>query len=207
VLHCGYDPLKSKSGKWRKLGGKFREIHPAIGTGKARGGEANVTLFGVADDGSVHARDARSEGQNWDRLGDQPVRAVAPVSATGAAASLLAVSDEGSLLHYARRNGRWRADDLNVRVSGESRTKLLTAVVIDQLDGKDSKKTRRELVIGAMSEDHRVRMLRWPDYPDGSPETRWKELGSVQELLAGGEEGAKPGGQRPARRAQKMRAE
>ena len=80
-------------------------------------------------------------------------------------------------------------------------------MVIDQVDGKDSKKTRRELVIGAMSEDHRVSMLRWPDYPDGSPETRWKELGSVQELLAGSEEGTKAGSQRPAKRAQKMRAE
>jgi hypothetical protein len=56
-------------------------------------------------------------------------------------------------------------------------------VVIDQVEGEDLKSMRRDLVIGAMSEDHRVRILRWPAYPTGAPEKRWKELGSVQDLL------------------------
>jgi hypothetical protein len=67
---------------------------------------------------------------------------------------------------------------------------LLTAVVIDEVDGKDAKSMRRVLVIGAMSEDHRVRVLWWPAYPTGAPEKRWQELGSVQELLGEEAKGA-----------------
>lgn len=183
VIHCEYDLQKSKGGKWRKLGGKFREIHPAVSTGKARAAGPNVTLFGVAADGGVHVRDAYSEDQSWDRLGDQPVRAVAPVCVTGLGTSLFAVGDDGTLVHHTKRNGRWRAEALGERVPGEIPTQLLTAVVIDEVDGKDPKSMRRVLVIGAMSEDHRVRVLGWPAYPTGAPEKRWKELGSVQELL------------------------
>ncbi len=184
VIHCGYDLRKSRGGKWRRLGGKFREIHPAPGAGKGRETGPGVMLFAIADDGSVHARDAYSDGQGWERLGERPVRAVAPVCADGAAASLLAVGDDRSLFHYSRRNGRWKAEALDARVPGDSPVQLLTAVVIDQADGKDAKGMRRDLVIGVLSEDHRVRILRWPDYPTGAPETRWKELGPVQELLA-----------------------
>jgi hypothetical protein len=183
VIHCGYDLQKSKGGKWRRLGGRFREIHPAVSIGKARAAGSNVTLFGVADDGGVHVRDAYSEDQSWDRLGDQPVRAIAPVCATGAGTSLFAVGDDGTLVHYSQRNGRWRAEAIGGRVPGEIPTQLLTAVVIDQVEGEDLKSMRRDLVIGAMSEDHRVRILRWPAYPTGAPEKRWKELGSVQDLL------------------------
>ena len=183
VIHCGYDLQKSKGGKWRRLRGKFREIHPAVSIGKARAAGSNVTLFGVADDGGVHVRDAYSEDQSWDRLGDQPVRAIAPVCATGAGMSLFAVGDDGTLVHYSQRNGRWRAEAIGGRVPGEIPTQLLTAVVIDQVEGEDLKSMRRDLVIGAMSEDHRVRILRWPAYPTGAPEKRWKELGSVQDLL------------------------
>jgi hypothetical protein len=190
VIHCGYDLQKSKGGKWRKLGGKFREIHPAVSIGKARAAGANVTLFGVADDGGVHVRDAYSEDQSWVRLADQPVRAVAPVCATGAGTSLIAVGDDGTLVHYSKRNGRWRAEALGERVPGEFPTQLLTAVVIDQVDGTDRKGMRQDLVIGAMSEDHRVRILCWPAYPSGAPEKRWKELGSVQELLSEEAKGA-----------------
>lgn len=190
VIHCEFDLQKSKGGKWRKLGGKFREIHPAVSIGKARAAGSNVTLFGVADDGGVHVRDAYSEDHSWDRLGDQPVRAVAPVCVTGAGTSLFAVGDDGTLVHYSKRNGRWRAEALGGRVPGEVPTQLLTAVVIDEVDGKDAKSMRRVLVIGAMSEDHRVRVLWWPAYPTGAPEKRWQELGSVQELLGEEAKGA-----------------
>jgi hypothetical protein len=180
VIHCGYDLKKSRAGRWRKLGGKFREIHPGISTGR---GDANVTLFGVAEDGGIHVRDVHSEGQDWVRLGDRPARAVNAVSATGAGASLLAVSDDGRLIHYSRRSGRWKGEAVSERVPGERPTQLLTSVVIDQHEGKDRKSRRRDLVIGAMSEDYRVQILRWPNYPMGQPEARWKELGSVQDLL------------------------
>lgn len=190
VLLCGYDLKKSKPEKWRKLGGKFREIHPAVSAGKIRGGDAGVTLFGVAEDGGVHVRDASAEGQKWDRISNQPARAVTAVSATGARASLFAVSDEGSLVHHSRRDGRWKAEVIGERVPGERPTQLLTTVFIDQPDGKNRKTLRRDLVIGAMSEDNRVRVLRWQGYPAGQPETRWKELGSVQDLLAEDTKGA-----------------
>lgn len=183
VLHCGHDLQKSRGGKWRKLGGKFREIHPVVSSSKGRDGGSTITLFGIGDDGLIHVRDVHAEGQSWDPLGDQPIRAVAAVSAAGAGASLFAVGDDGRLVRCSRRNGRWRAEPLAARVPGESPTQLLTAVAIDQLAGKEGRSMRRDLVIAAMSEDHRVRMIRWPDYPAGAPETRWKELGSVQELV------------------------
>ena len=84
---------------------------------------------------------------------------------------------------------------------------MLTAVVIEGLDGKDAKRMRRDLVIGAMSEDHRVRILRWPGYPAGAPERRWEELGPVQELLTqGGKEAAAKTRGAPRRAASKRRA-
>jgi hypothetical protein len=94
------------------------------------------------------------------------------------------VGYDGTLVHYSKRNGRWRVEALGERVPGEIPTQLLTAVVIGQVDGKDSKSMRRDLIIGAMSEDHCVRILCWSAYPNGAPERRWKELGPVQELLS-----------------------
>jgi len=183
VIHSRFDPSKPKGAKWRRLGGDFAHIVPAVERGKGRGAEAGLILFGIADDGDLFARDARDDEGDWVRLGDRPVRAVAPVSAIGTKTALLAVSDNGALLHFSRGKGRWRADTLSDRVPGETPTQLLTAVVIDQIDGNNTKSRHRDLIIGAMSEDRRVRTLRWPDYPAGAPDGRWEELGTVQDLL------------------------
>jgi hypothetical protein len=186
VLHSRFDPRKPKGVKWRRLGGDFAQVVPAVEPGKGRGAEPGLILFGVADDGGLFVRDASGEGRDWDRLGDRPARVIAPVSAAGARAALFAVGENGALLHFDQRNGRWRQQELS-RVPGDSPTQLLTVVVMDRIDGKDAKSSRRDLVIAAMGEDHSVRVLRWQDYPAGSPEKRWQELGSVQDLLLEGQ--------------------
>ena len=183
VILCRFDPSRPKSAKWRKLGGNFQHVIPALKFGKTKGAEPGLILFGIADDGDLFVRDAHGDGTDWDRLGDRPVRAVAPVSAPGVRAALCAVSDSGALLHFEQRGGRWRQQEL-ARVPGDGQTQLLTTAFIDQTDGKASKSRSRDLIIAAMSEEYRVRALRWPDYPAGSPETRWQDLGPVQGLLA-----------------------
>ncbi|HEX6604544.1 MAG TPA: hypothetical protein VF027_06670, partial [Sphingomicrobium sp.] len=183
VLQARYDPRKGRGAKWRRLGGDFAHVVPVVEPGKGRGAEPGLVLFGIAADGDLFVRNAGADGGDWSRLGDRPVRAVAPVSAAGSRTALLAVDDHGALLHFERRNGRWRQQELS-SVPGDRPTQLLTAVIADQPDGKDPKKVRRDLMIAAMGEDRAVRLLRWPDYPAGSPETRWQDLGSVQDLLA-----------------------
>ena len=192
VLHCRYDPRKPKGARWSKLGGNFAVVVPAVDYGKGRGSESGLILFGIADDGDLFVRDAGQDGRDWDRLGDRPVRAVAPVSATGLKAALFAVDDDGNLIHFAKQGGRWRSQTLG-RIPGDVPVQSLTAAVIDRIEGKDAKSLRRDVVIGAMSTDRQVRTLRWPDYPSGPADRRWQEAGSLQDLLMANEaEPSKP---------------
>jgi hypothetical protein len=183
VIHSRFDPAKGKGAKWRRLGGDFEYVVPAVERAKGRGAEPKLVLFGMGPDGGLFVRDASGEGSDWTRLGDRPVRALAPVSAPGSKTALLAVADNGALVHFEQGNGRWRQQELS-SVPGGSPAQLLTAVIHDQPGGKDPKAIRRDLMIAAMGEDRSVRLLRWRDYPSGSPEKRWEELGSVQDLLS-----------------------
>lgn len=178
VSHRSHDSQRPKNGKWRKLGGNFSHVVPAVEATKGK--EPAVLLFGVEEDGSLHVRDARG-GVDWDRLSDQVVSAIAPVSIEGAAASLFAVGADGMLLHCSKQRGRWSSQPV-APAPGRAPTQLLTTAVFDRADGKGRGRTR-DVVVGALGEDHTVRVLRWPNYPSGTPESRWEELGPLQELL------------------------
>jgi hypothetical protein len=180
VLHCEFDPDKPKRAKWRKLGGNFAYVVPVAGSGGRRAAGPSVALFGISDDGSLHVRDARGDGRDWDRLDQVQVRAVAPVS--GASPALIAVASNGDLLHFGKRNGRWRPQAIGPKAPGDSPTRMLTAAVVERIDGKDRETMHRDLVIGAMNAAHEVQMLVWPDYPEGAP-ARWQELGPLQGLM------------------------
>ena len=181
VLHCEFDAAKPKRAKWRKLGGDFRQVVPVADAAKRKGERPGVALFGIDQDGALHVHDARGEGREWTRLGDVPVGAVAPVS--GNAAALLAVAGDGSLLHFAKSKGRWRSEVVARKAPGDGPTQLLTAAIVDRGDGKDPKSRHRDLVIGTMNAARQVHALHWPDYPEGSPEPRWRELGNLQDLM------------------------
>ena len=190
VLHCEFDPAKPKRPKWRKLGGNFRQVVPVAESAKRKGMASSLALFGIAQDGSLHVHEARGQGREWTAIGDQPVRAVAPVS--GAAAALLAVGGDGALLHFGRRNGRWRPQAIAGKAPGAA-TQLLTASVVERVDPKDGNTRRRDLVIGALDSDRQAQMLLWPDYPNGTPEPRWQQLGDLQELMLSPAEAPKRG--------------
>ena len=181
VHHCEFEPAKPKRPKWRKLGGYFRQVVPIADPAKRKGDRPGVALFGIDEAGALHVHDARSDGREWTQLGAVSVDVVAPVS--GNAAVLLAVAGDGSLLHVAKSKGRWRSEPIARKAPGEGPTQLLTAAIVERVDRKDPKRRHRDLVIGALDSAHRVQMLNWPDYPDGSPETRWKELGPLQDLM------------------------
>lgn len=179
-IHREFDPAAPKRGKWRKLAGRFREVHPAFAARSGRGAAAKLLLFGLGHDGSLHVCDD-ADRDDWSRLGDEPVRAIASAPLDAARPAVFAAAENGTLLSFERDKGRWRQRAL-ARIQGEIAPQLLTVVPVDQVDAK-SGKISRDLVIGTMSEDYRVFTLRWPDYPIEKPEDCWQELGSVQDLL------------------------
>lgn len=185
VLHRRYDPDKPRGAKWCKMGGNFAHVVPAAEPGKGKGSEHGLTLFGIAEDGDLFVRDARGEGRDWERLGDQSVSAVAPVSAGRAGASLFAISGDGALLHCSKERGRWRSRAIGPP-PGRVPTLLLTAAAFGRTDGKGVRGVH-DVVIGALGQDHIVRILRWPGYPEGSPTGRWEEMGPLQDLVTGGQ--------------------
>jgi hypothetical protein len=183
VSHRSYNPRKPGNAKWRPLGGAFREIVAAPNSSNNRKAEGAVA-FGVADDGSVHVREVNGRGQDWQRLGNRTLRAIIPVSLPRLGVALFAAGDDARLHAFVKRDGRWSARSASVPIPGRVPTQLLTAAFIEQKSGKSRERGHAGLVIGAMSEDHLVRILRWPDFPGGSPKERWEELGPLQELLA-----------------------
>jgi hypothetical protein len=189
VLHCPVDLGRSKAGKWRKLGGAFRHVLPAAEPGKSRGAAPGLLLFGIDNDGAVHVRDAGSDGRDWDRLGDKPLRAVAPASLAGIGTVLFTIDAEGILTYFASRNGRWRMQTVDARVPGDSPVQLLTVIEMSQASSGRRKPASRDLVVGVMREDRQVFILRWTDYPAAAPEPRWQELGTLQDLLVAEEAG------------------
>lgn len=187
VSHRRFNARRPKDGKWRKLGGNFHHVVPAIEA--SRGKEPALLLFGVEEDGSLHVRDALAGG-DWDRVGDQPVGAIAPLSIERSGASLFAVAKDGPLLHFSRQRGRWRSETI-APVPDRVSTSLLTIAVFDR-PADNARRGRQDVVIGALGEDHTVRVLRWPDYPAGAPEGRWEELGPLQDLTFAGSERVRP---------------
>lgn len=200
VSHRSYHARRPRSGQWRKLGGNFRYVVPAVE--RSKGKDAALLIFGVADDGSVHVRDSQ-RGGSWDRLGDQAVGAIAPASIDGVGASLFAAGADGNLLHFSRQRGRWKSEAV-APLPAKVPTLLVTAALFDRGDGKG--RGSGDLVIGALGEDHTVRVLRWPNYPVGAAESRWEELGPIQQLMLAGTKsaGSKPG--RAAKRPAQARA-
>jgi hypothetical protein len=180
VSHRSFNPRKPKDQKWRRLGGNFRYVVPAIETSKGK--DSALILFAVEEDGSLHVRDAQA-GQDWDRLGDQPVTAVAPLAVDGAGVSLFATSADGRLLQFSRQRGRWRSQDIAPPAGGVPTTLLLATSFARPSD--KGKAGGQDVVVAALGEDQYVRILRWPDYPRGEPEGRWEDLGPLQDLAIG----------------------
>lgn len=177
-----FDAHKPKKEKWRRLGGSFRYVAPAVE--HARGRERALLLFGVEEDGSLHIRDVRA-GEDWARIGDQTVSAIAPLSIENLGASLFAVGADGALLHFTRERGRWRSQAI-APASHRLPPLLLTAAVFERANSKGRGRIGQDVVIGALDEDHAVRVLRWSDYPAGAPEGRWEELGLLQDCAMAG---------------------
>jgi hypothetical protein len=194
VSHRSYNPRKPGNAKWRPLGGKFREIVAASNPSRKAEG---AVVFGVAEDGGLHVREVNGRGQDWQRLGDQALRAIIPVSIPRLGVALFAAGDDRTLHYFVKRDRRWISRTSSIPIPGRVPTQLLTAAFLDQEGGKSRQRGQAGLVIGAMSEDHHVRILRWPDFPGGSPKKGWEELGPLQELLAPGDES------RPARSKRK----
>jgi hypothetical protein len=184
--HRSFDPRKPRGQKWRRLGGNFRQVVPVAEPSKTN--DRELFLFGVEEDGSLHVRGLNSAG-DWDRVGDQAVSAVAPVSVESAGASLFAMGTDGTLLHLYRQRGRWRSQSVKA-APRRIPTLLLTAATFDRTDEK-GRRNGQDVVIGALGEDHKVSILRWPDYPRGEPEGRWEQLGALQDLATPGRAPAK----------------
>ena len=195
VSHRGFNPHRPTSQKWRRLGGNFSQVVPVAELPKGK--ERALLLFGVEEDGSLHVRDANA-GADWDRIGDQNVSVIAPVSAGSEAASLFAISKDGKLLHFSRERGRWRSQAV---ASAPRRvpTHLLTAAAFERTDEK-GKRSGQDIVVGALGDDYTVQILRWPDYPRGTPEDRWEELGPLQDLATGGRQRTATKSKAPAKR-------
>jgi hypothetical protein len=183
VLHGRYDPSRPKAPKWRRLGGNFAHVVPAVTPGKGKGAEAGLVLFGLADDGDLFVRDVSDEGRDWTRLGDGPVGAVTVVTVPGVGAVLFAMGEDRLLRCFMKKGGRWRAQAVEKPARGDRPPQSLTAVVIETAGEQGSKGMRREVVIGALSDDQRVQTLRWPDFPSDPPATGWEDAGTVQGLL------------------------
>ena len=181
VIHCQFDPANPKRVKWRNLKGKFVSVIPVADSARRKGVNGGLTLFGIAEDGGLHVHNARSEGPDWDRVGDELVRTAAAIDSTPGA--LIAVSTDGALVHVARRNGRWRLQAIGGKVPNGASVRSLMVATLHGGDVKGSTRVRQDLFIGMMDDARQVRMLRWSDYPEGAPESRWQELGTLQDLL------------------------
>ena len=180
LSHRSLNPRRPKDQKWRRLGGNFQYVVPAVETPKGK--VPSLLLFGVEDDGSLHVRDPQVR-QDWYRLGDQTVSAVTALAINGSGASLFAAGGDGPLLHFSKQKGRWRSQAIAPRPS-RSPTLLLTASAFARTPDKGNS-GGQDVVIGALDEDHHVRVMRWPDYPRGQPEGKWEDLGPLQELVTG----------------------
>jgi hypothetical protein len=172
VHHQRVDRRRPKVGKWRRLGGDFQAVVPAAGK------DGSAVLFGIARDGLLYVSDA---GGNWDRLGDETVSAIAPLASDRSGPALLAAMSNGGVTHFARAGARWKSRPL-APLPAKSGAQLLSTATTSSVDAK-GKARPGDLIIAAMDEAHRVRALRWPDYPAGEPEGRWDDLGPVQDLL------------------------
>jgi len=197
VSHRSYNPREPRTVKWRSLGGRFREISAAYSPSNKKKADGTV-VFGVAEDGGVHVRELRDRGQDWRRVGDHAVRAVTPVSIPGQGAALFAVGDDRTLHYFVKRDGRWVSRTAPVPLPGRVPTQSLSAT-FHLPQARKGQRAQAELVLGAMGEDHLVRILRWPGFPAGAPRN-WEELGPLQELLTPGADS------RPARSRQRASA-
>jgi hypothetical protein len=162
---------KSKQSAWRNLGGDFDQVTVTASPAKAKSPDAEVTVFGLDKDGGVVARSLA--GGEWQRLDKAPATALA-AAGSGRKPTVLSAGEDRRLRVHTKSSGRWRSQELEVPIPGRGRIIRLASAAVAE-----------DLVIGAMSDDDRIRLLRWPNFPEGRPADGWEDAGSLQDLFNG----------------------
>jgi hypothetical protein len=158
-------------GEWRSLGGRFTD--PVVA---AVENDGTVELFGVDQAGVLfHRAFSEQEGKHdiWKRIGDGVNGRLLALPILGIGLAIFVLHRDSRVLHALRRDGRWQEGNVNWQQLGKAPGAWLTARV-DEGYG---------LTIAVTAEDLTLRVLRWPNYPDGTPPECWEELGSIQRLL------------------------
>ncbi len=166
-----------KQGAWRSLGDDFAQL--LVAALPQKGGVAEAVLFGVTKEGTLLVRGTDREGPDWQRVSEGT--AAIAVAEVPAGPVLLSIGVD-RLLRFHTKAARWRGKALDLAVPGKDR---LTALAVASVDRAASDKGSSELLIGVMSDQDRVRILRWPGFPGATPDARWEEAGSLQDLYNG----------------------
>ena len=182
VMHAARSS-RADTHRWRDLGGNFRQLLAAAQPATSETADPTVVLFGLADDGSVHVRDAQHEGGDWARLGDQSLRAFTATTVPGVGAVLFAIGEDLILRCFLRENGRWRSLAIEGRTRGDRPPHSLAVVLVESAAGKGSEGAEQGIVVGALGDEQRVQILRWTGFPSSPLWSDWTDAGSIQDLL------------------------
>jgi hypothetical protein len=170
----GADPPKDAD--WHSLGGTF------VGSiAAASQGDGVVELFTTDADGTVFhgsfdAAAAEHRG-DWQPFGIGARGALAALTSPRDGLSLFALGADGAVFYKRREpGGEWRPGGREWASLGVASDGLLSAEPWAKGKG---------LLMAVVAADETVRVLPWPDYPEGTANEGWQVVGTVTSLLQG----------------------
>lgn len=156
-------------GTWTRLGARFSGPLAAAVTREGR-----LAVWGVDTDGVVQHRmvdPGNLEAAQWRAVGDE-VAGGLTASPVEDGVALFALDRQGMMIHALYLEGdtglSWR------RIGGPRAGWFGAAEAPDEAGG---------WVVSALTEDRVLHVLHWRDYPNGDPQTGWKDRGPVDEVL------------------------
>jgi hypothetical protein len=158
---------------WKKLGGRL--FGPLA---VAEGPTGEIEVFGLGENGLVYHTSIRPDGRRnrdgWQRIGERVGGSLSAFAFPDGTVGVFALGQDGRVLHKQRRRNQWKPRGLEWHSLGKAAGKRLIV-------GRPAEE--KGIGIATLADDDSLRYLAWPDYPDGEPPHRWKDVGTIDNWL------------------------